>query len=136
MKRTNIFYWTFTILFALMMTASAIPDIIMEPSAVQVMHNELGYPKYFIPFIGVVKVLGVLAILIPVGARLREWAYAGLIFDLIGAAFSIMAIGQNSYYMLALPLSIGFLSYYFYHKRRRLSKIRQGEIDPGSYQFS
>lgn len=136
MKKTNTFYWIFTILFALMMTGSAIPDILMDPMAIQGMHNELGYPRYFIPFIGVAKILGVLAILIPVGDRLREWAYAGLMFDLIGATFSIIAIGKPDFMFMALPLTLGFFSYFFYHKKRRLQKIRKGESMANTYQLS
>ena len=55
MKKTNVFYWVFTGLFSAMMLGSAIPDIISSPIAVQGMHNELGYPLYFIPFIGAAK---------------------------------------------------------------------------------
>ena len=106
MKKANIFYWVFTGLFSAMMLGSAIPDIINSPIAVQGMHNELGYPLYFIPFIGAAKVLGVLAVLLPISPRVKEWAYAGLVFDLIGATFSIIAIG----------------SYVFYHKKRTLQK--------------
>ena len=69
MKKANIFYWVFTGLFSAMMLGSAIPDVISSPIAVQGMHHELGYPLYFIPFIGVAKILGVLAILLPISSR-------------------------------------------------------------------
>jgi len=131
MKKTNIFYWIFTSLFAALMFSSAIPDVLSSPVAVQGMHNGLGYPVYFVPFIGVAKVLGVIAILVPGYPKLREWAYAGLIFDLLGATYSLAAIGQanpsaNPSFM-ALPLVLGFGSYYFYHRRRKLQSARTGE---------
>ena len=122
MKKTNIFYWVFTGLFSAMMLGSAIPDVISSPIAVQGMHVELGYPVYFIPFIGVAKVLGVLAILLPLSARIKEWAYAGLVFDLIGATFSIIAIGKPDWMFMILPLFLGVGSYVFYHKRKKQQK--------------
>jgi hypothetical protein len=122
MKKTKIFYWVFTALFSAMMLGSAIPDVISSPIAVQGMHQELGYPVYFIPFIGIAKVLGVLAILLPISPRIKEWAYAGLIFDLIGATFSIIAIGKPDWMFMVLPLFLALGSYVFYHKKRKLQK--------------
>src|SRR5215203_3369249 len=122
MKKTNIFYWVFTGLFSAMMLGSAIPDVLSSPIAVQGMHEELGYPLYFIPFIGIAKVLGVLAILLPISARLKEWAYAGLVFDLIGATDSSIAIGKPDWMFMALPLFLAIGSYFFYHKKRKLQK--------------
>ena len=121
MKKTKIAYWIFTVLFAFMMAGSGIPDIMVHPLAVQGMHEELGYPVYFIPFIGIAKVLGVIAILIPGSPRIKEWAYAGLIFDLIGATFSIIAIGKPvaDWAPMVLPIALGITSYSFYHKLRK-----------------
>jgi hypothetical protein len=122
MKKTNIFYWVFTGLFSAMMLGSAIPDVMSSPIAVQGMHVELGYNVYFIPFIGVVKVLGVLAILLPISARIKEWAYAGLVFDLIGATFSIIAIGKPDWMFMILPMFLAIGSYVFYNKKKKQQK--------------
>jgi hypothetical protein len=120
MKKTNIFYWIFTGLFAALMLSSAIPDILSSPIAIKGMHEELGYPVYFVPFIGVAKTLGVVAILVPGYPRIKEWAYAGLIFDLVGATYSIIAIGKPDWLFMFLPLLLAIGSYLFYHKRKRL----------------
>jgi len=130
MKKTTILYWVFTSLFALMMLSSAIPDVLSMPLAIKGMHQDLGYPIYFIPFIGIAKVLGVVAILIPGYHRLKEWAYAGLVFDLIGATYSIIAAGQpaGSWAFMILPLSLAAASYIFYHKRL---KARSADSTPG-----
>ncbi len=120
MKKTNTVYWIVTVLFGAFMILTAIPDVISSPDAVKFM-TELGYPLYFIPFIGVAKILGVIAILIPGFPRIKEWAYAGLAFDLIGAAFSIIASGTPGlgWTFILIPLTLCFVSYFLYHKRQR-----------------
>jgi len=111
-------YWVFTGLFLFMMAGSAIPDIMSNPVAMKGMHEDLGYPIYFVPFIGVAKALGVLAILLPISRRIKEWAYAGLFFDLIGATFSIIAVGSpaSNYLFMLIPLTFAVLSYVFFRK--------------------
>jgi len=76
-KKIRIAYWIVTGLFAAFMLFSAIPDIMVVPDAVT-MVTGLGYPKYLIRFLGVAKLLGVIAMLVPGFHRLKEWAYAGL----------------------------------------------------------
>ena len=92
MKKTNIIYWTATVLFGGFMLFSAIPDLIVVPEAVEFVSNKLGYPEYIIPFLGAAKTLGVIALVIPGFPRITEWAYAGLTFDLIGATYSNFAV--------------------------------------------
>jgi hypothetical protein len=120
MKTTNILYWVFTGLFGAFMMFSAIPDIIVVPEAVEFVTKKLGYPEYIIPFLGVAKALGVIAILIPGFPRLKEWAYAGLFFDLVGATYSVISTEglQPGTAFMILPFTLLFLSYTFYHKRR------------------
>jgi hypothetical protein len=122
MKKVTIWYWVITILFAAFMLFSAIPDIMMAPDAVT-MITGLGYPKYFVSFIGVAKVLGVIAILIPGFYRIKEWAYAGLFFDLFGATFSGLAMAgfQPPMLFMILPISFLFISYFLWHKKRQYS---------------
>lgn len=117
MKKTTIFYWVVTGLFAAFMTFSSVPDIMVVKDAKDIF-KQLGYPMYLIPFIGIAKMLGVIAVLTPAFPRLKEWAYAGLFFDLIGAAYSCAAIGGASAGLFFFILPIGFLfaSYFLYHK--------------------
>jgi hypothetical protein len=116
-KRTKLLYWIFTILFAGLMLFSAIPDMLLVPDAITFM-SHLGYPDYFTQFIGIAKILGVIAILIPGPARIKEWAYAGLFFDLFGAIYSIIAKDGFMLPMLTMLVWVGFavLSYIYYHK--------------------
>jgi uncharacterized membrane protein YphA (DoxX/SURF4 family) len=117
MKKTKILYWVFTILFAASMVFTAIPDLTLNPEAVKFM-TQLGYPNYFTHFIGAAKILGCIALLIPGFPRIKEWAYAGLMFDLIGAVYScIMAMGFQPQMAFMLVFFILFaLSYIYHHK--------------------
>lgn len=117
MKKIKIVYWIITIIFAGFMIFSAVPDIMVEPDAVK-MITGLGYPKYIISFLGVAKLIGSIVILIPAFNRIKEWAYAGLFFDLIGATYSALALGgfQPEILIMILPIGFLFLSYFLWHK--------------------
>ena len=118
MKKTKTLYWIFTGLFGAFMLFTAIPNIISQPESVAFI-TQLGYPAYFIPFIGVAKTLGVIAILIPGFPRIKEWAYSGLFFDLISAVYSLIVVNgvDPSMVFMLLPFVLGGLSYYFYHQK-------------------
>lgn len=119
MKKTKIIYWIFTGLLAALMLLGAIPDIMSTPEAVAIVTTHLGYPLYFIPFIGVAKLLGAVAILIPGFPRIKEWAYAGFVYDLTGAVYSAIAVGDPA--SKWWPILIGFIliavSYIYHHKK-------------------
>ena len=117
MMKTKTLYWIFTGLFAAFMGFTAIPDVMLIPDAVKFM-THLGYPSYFTIFIGVAKLLGCIAIIIPGYPRIKEWAYAGLFFDLIGATYSQLATDDflPQIAFMLVPFTLGILSYIFYHK--------------------
>ncbi|SDL22143.1 DoxX family protein [Siphonobacter aquaeclarae] len=122
MKRINLYYWLVTGLFALLMAFGSIPDILVMPEAKEVFRH-LGYPEYLIAFLGVAKMLGIIAILVPGFPRLKEWAYAGLFFDLTGAIYSAIAVGDPvSGWGIIVVLGYGllFASYALYRKRRQV----------------
>ena len=89
----------------------------------------MGYPAYLIPFLGWAKLLGVVAILVPGFPRIKEWAYAGLFFDLLGATYSVAnsgkTIGEWSPMLAFIALGIG--SYVYYHKKRKATSVRNAE---------
>ena len=119
MKNKNLIYWIVTGLFSGFMVFSAYPDVILDPQAVEMIGKQMGYPDYFIRFIGIAKILGVIAVLLPINRRIKEWAYAGLFFDLFGAVVSIIATEGVSGGVLFMMLLIGFLfwSYYLWHQK-------------------
>jgi hypothetical protein len=117
MKSTKIIYWTTTVLFAGFMIFSAIPDIFMDSEAKKFMAH-LGYPEYIMPFIGMAKLLGSIAILIPGFKKVKEWAYAGLAFDLLGAVYSnIMTDGFQPGLLVMLPVFIIAIVSYMYNQK-------------------
>ncbi|RYD58590.1 MAG: DoxX family protein [Sphingobacteriales bacterium] len=121
MKKTKITYWILTGLLAVLMTFSSIPDIVPTKEAVDFVTGHLGYPEYFLRFIGIAKMLGVIAIIVPGFPRLKEWAYAGLVFDLIGAMYSMAAVGDpvSQWFPLIIGLGLIVASYIFYHKLQK-----------------
>ena len=104
MNSRPISYWICTIIVAFIFLSSGICYVMGLPQVVGgVLH--LGYPSYFVTLLGIWKVLGGIAILLPRSARLKEWAYAGMMFDLTGAAFSSTSIG-NAWWHIVAPLSV------------------------------
>jgi uncharacterized membrane protein YphA (DoxX/SURF4 family) len=93
MKGLLALRWIVTGLMATLMLLSAIPDILRVPEALSVFRH-LGYPPYLLPFLGTAKTLGVLAVLVPGIPRLKEWAFAGLTFDVSGALYSHLSVGD------------------------------------------
>ena len=120
-KTTNILYWVFTVLFAVLMLFSSYGSLIVNEGAVELIHNQLGFPIYFIPFTGWAKLIGSVVILIPGLKTIKEWAYAGLFFDLIGAVYSAIAVAKGHIDPLMLTMLIwfgtGILSYIFWKKK-------------------
>src|SRR5690554_125542 len=84
--------------------------------------TQLGYPLYLLSILGVWKILGVIAILIPKFPLLKEWAYAGFFFAMSGAFISHLAVGQL--FVDALPslilMVVTVLSWYFRPADRKL----------------
>jgi len=93
MKMRRIAYWVTTGLTAFMFLSGGVMDIIQPAELLKGM-TDLGYTAYFTTILGVWKFLGGLAILAPRLPRLKEWAYAGMFFDLTGASASHASVGD------------------------------------------
>jgi hypothetical protein len=118
MKKINIFYWICTGLLIPAIGIGSLFGIIPNEDSVKVF-SSLGYPAYIIPFLSIAKLLGLIVIFIPKFPRLKEWAYAGIAFDITGAIYSILAVGNPVTHILFPVLALLFLlgSYFLYHKR-------------------
>jgi hypothetical protein len=98
------FYWLSTALAAAAFVAPGIGNLVRVPHLAQDMAH-LGYPPYFMTILGTWKVLGAGVVLAPRLPRLKEWAYAGMIFDLTGAATSRAVMGDGIP-MVIVPLVV------------------------------
>ena len=96
MKTLKIVYWATTVLAGLAFLMGGFQDLSHNPQMVAGM-KFLGYPEYFMTILGTAKLLGAVALLVPKFPRLKEWAYAGCVFDLIGAFWSHLASGDTAH---------------------------------------
>ncbi|MBL8228393.1 MAG: DoxX family protein [Bryobacterales bacterium] len=120
-------YWIATCLLAATMLAAGGAEVALRSHTADGM-RQLGYPLYFVQFIGTWKVLGALTLLAPGFARLKEWAYAGIFFNMIGAAVSHAATGSAGWH-LAVTLSfvgLTLASWYLRPSERMLGQFHAG----------
>ena len=99
MTRTKkIIYWVSTVWLALGMFSTGMVQLLRQQSEGQLSPpgvygiTHLGYPVYLLTILGIWKLLGVVAVLVPKFPRLKEWAYAGFFFLMTGAVFSHLAL--------------------------------------------
>lgn len=114
-KKTKIIYWIFTGLMLLGLGPGAVFDALKHPEAIKSVMG-LGYPEYIVAYVGVVKIIGLIAILIPGYPRVKEWAYAGLVFDLVTAMYSQIVVGEAMWPMMLLFIGVVAGSYIYSHK--------------------
>jgi uncharacterized membrane protein len=126
-RRNKIIYWITTGFLSLGMLAGGIQQLLQIGGYVEIVVDQLGYPMYFLPILGIWKILGVLAILIPKFPLIKEWAYAGFFFAMSGAAASHMAMDQP--FSEAIPslilLIMTIASWYFRPAERKISSDTQ-----------
>ncbi len=123
-KRNKIIYWTVTVFLSIGMLAGGVQQMLQIGGYNEII-KQLGYPQYLLSILGVWKILGVIAILIPKFPLLKEWAYAGFFFAMTGAAISHFAAGQS--FTEAIPsltlLLATILSWYFRPADRKLNDL-------------
>lgn len=127
MKGLKIAYWVVTGLFSAFMIMSGVQNALADQASVDLISTQLGFPEYFVPMIGVAKIFGAIAILIPGFPRIKEWAYAGLFFDLVGATYAMIAkfgfMGSTSFMLIFIAMHLA--SYFLYH---RLEKAKLQDV--------
>ena len=95
-KKNKILYRIATLWLALGMVSTGLVQLIKMKEEVDKTSIHLGYPSYFLTIIGVWKLSGAIAILIPKYPLLKEWAYAGFFFVMTGAVFSHFSVGDET----------------------------------------
>lgn len=132
-KTARILYWSFTLPFALFMTFGGISEIIHHPSGQEIMRH-LGYPEHVLTVLGIGKLLGAVALVQPWFRTVKEWAYAGFTFNLLGACAARYA-AHDGFWLVASPLLfLGFMlvSYALW---RRVARLRAEAADESRYAF-
>ncbi|MDB4920235.1 DoxX family protein [Mucilaginibacter sp.] len=125
-KRKLIWYWIITVILSFCVFLGGLAQAMQVKGVIQGF-KPLGYPTYFISIIGVWKVLGIIAILIPKFKLLKEWAYAGIFFVLTGAVISHIASSDVSMQIIAPVLLAVFtvLSWYLRPADRKIISVNQ-----------
>ena len=103
MKAKIIAYWVTTAIVAFVMLSGGIANLAHQKDTVEGMLH-LGYPLYFVRILGFWKLLGGIAVLTPRFPRLKEWAYAGIFFDLSGAMASHISAGDDARHVVVPAL--------------------------------
>lgn len=121
MNKRTVGYWLSTVLFCVALGAGGVANLLRaEPQRAII--EDLGYPVFLMTIIGTFKILGVIALLAPSFPRVKEWAYAGFTFDLLGAAAS-HGLAGHAVASMAPPLvllSLMAVSYWLRPESRRL----------------
>ena len=127
-KNLRIIYWVVTLLFVLPQAWSAVQYLGEAPAMTETI-TALGYPIYFMKILGVAKLLGIAAILFGRLPTLKEWAYAGFTFDVLGAFLSHLMAGDSILIALVplLFLVVQLGSYFLWRKLGRAVPASEGE---------
>lgn len=124
-KRNKIIYWIATAWLSLGMLSTGVVQLIKMKEEAD-MFTRLGYPSYLLTLIGVWKILGVAAILIPKFPVLKEWAYAGFVFVMSGAIVSHLAVNDAAKELFgpSLLLVLTAVSWYFRPADRKMTTVQ------------
>jgi hypothetical protein len=107
-QRRIIAYWVTTVIIAAEFAVGGVMDILRLPPFFEILRH-LGYPGYFSVILGGWKVLGAVAVLAPRFPGLKEWAYAGMFFNMTGAAASHLAVGDPAVTLVAPIIFTGLV---------------------------
>ncbi|HEV8429019.1 MAG TPA: DoxX family protein [Pyrinomonadaceae bacterium] len=138
-KRNKIIYWIATLWLASGMLSTGALQLFrakaegaLAPPGVYGITN-LGYPIYFLTIIGIWKILGVVALLVPKSPLLKEWAYAGFFFLMSGAIFSHIAVGHSvsQLFPSTLLLILTVVSWYFRPASRKIVAVNELDESEG-----
>jgi uncharacterized membrane protein YhaH (DUF805 family) len=131
-RTRQLMYWCATLIVAVAFAVPGVLNLIHAPHVAGDMAH-LGYPRYFSTILGTWKLLAAVAVLAPGTPRIKEWAYAGMVFDLTGAAASRLIVGDSPV-TIAIPLMITCVVAVSW--RLRPASRRLAAVSAGSTPFS
>jgi uncharacterized membrane protein YphA (DoxX/SURF4 family) len=125
-KRNKIIYWVATLWLSLGMVSTGMVQLIRMKEEVDMFAN-IGYPVYLLTILGVWKMLGVVAVLIPRFPLVKEWAYAGFFFAMTGAVISHLAVGDGAKELFGpvLLIILTVTSWYFRPEDRKTISVNK-----------
>lgn len=134
MKKNKIIFWTATSIIVLWEGVMPLSTVLFAPDQATVGTRPLGYPDYFAYALIFCKVLGTIGIAAPrVPAKLREWAYAGLTFNLVFAFISHAYVDKNIGFMIMPLVVLGILAVSYIYKDKIWGKVAAKQGETGSY---
>ena len=121
----TIVYWIVTALFCLEMGFTAWYMLAVLPAGAQAI-TRLGFPPYFRVELAWAKLIGVVALLAPVPARLKEWAYTGFAINLVSALIAHLSMGDapDALAPSAATSVLWGLSYFFWRRRQATPSVQ------------
>jgi hypothetical protein len=127
-KRKLIWYWIITGLLSFCIFFGGLTQALLLKQTIEGF-KPLGYPTYFIALIGIWKMLGVIAILVPNFKLLKEWAYAGIFFTMTGAVISHIASNDIKVQIIAPAMLAVFtvLSWYLRPADRKIIVVNKNK---------
>jgi hypothetical protein len=130
MSIKTIAYWTATVLLAFALLSGAYGELTRQFGTMETV-TILGYPEYFLTIIGLWKIAGAIALLVPSIPRIKEWAYAGVFFNMTGAFISHAAVNDQTFHLFATGSIIVLIgaSYLLRPQSRKLAEVRQHLVD-------
>ncbi len=123
MKKNRIIFWVATLFIVIWEGIMPLATLLFAPEYINAGTKPLGYPDYFAYALIICKVLGVLALAVPrFPEKLREWAYAGLTFNLVFAFISHACVDKNVAYMLMPLIVLGILMLSYVYRAKMTGK--------------
>lgn len=121
MKKDKLIYWIATGITGLSLSASSFMYLSKNPELIS-QFQQTGFPLFFVTLLGVAKLLAAIALVAPIWSAIKEWAYAGYSFILIGAVWTHIATSTPFVAPMVLMVILG-VSYFYYHKIKALSVV-------------
>src|SRR5262249_60901837 len=122
----RIAYWMTTGIVVFAMFSGGIAELTQRPETIEGM-TQLGYPLYFVMILGVWKLLGSVALVIPGFPRVKEWAYAGIFFNMTGAAVSHLVCQDAAWHVL-VTLALAALAVASWGLRPRSRRLGHNRV--------